>query len=438
MEAAEKAPDTDQGRPGTVLFVDDEPDILKSLRRLARRMGYKAVIANGGKEGLDVLAEKEVDIIVSDMRMPKMTGAEFLEAAAERHPHSMRILLTGYSDIESAVAAVNNGKIFRYLNKPWDDDSLKQVLDQAMKIGSLAREKARLQALTQAQNEELADLNQSLEARVQERTRQLEAAASQLSQANSELKENYINTVQVFASLIQAGEGRDTESLREIADRCRDTGKRLEIDGSELEHLHLAGLLCDLGKLALPEALRTKPHIAMSPEEATAFEQHPLTTENVLLPLAPMEPVAKILRSHCERVDGKGFPDRLTGDEIPKTARVLAVVKDFDALTRGLLTRETLTAAEALKYLKDQKEKRYDPEVVEAFAKTLQLREERRTLTEERHSVAGLRPGMVITRDLVNHHGVLILPEGLRLSRATIDKLERIEAELGELVVHAA
>lgn len=438
MEAAEAAAADTEDRPGTVLFVDDEPDILKSLRRLARRMGYKAVVANSGQEGLDILAEKEVDIIVSDMRMPKMTGAEFLEAAAESHPQSMRILLTGYSDIESAVAAVNNGKIFRYLSKPWDDDSLKEVLDQAMEIGSLAKEKARLQELTQAQNQELADLNQTLEARVEKRTRQLEAAAAQLSQANDELRENYVNTVQVFASLIQAGDGRDTESLREIADRCRETGKRLGLEGDVLEHLHLAGLLCDLGKLTLPESLRTKPYLAMSPEEAAQYEGHPLTTENVLLPLAPMEAVAKILRSHCERVDGKGFPDRLQGEEIPTASRVLAVVKDFDALTRGLLAREALTAAEALKYINDQVGKRYDQDVVNAFSKTLRLREERRTLTEERHSVAGLKPGMVITRDLVNQHGVLILPEGLRLRRATIEKLERIEAELGELVVHAA
>ncbi len=439
MSQAAEAVEEEEGSPGTVLFVDDEPQILSSLRRLARRLGYQPIVANGGAEALALLEESPVDVIVSDMRMPKMTGAEFLQQAAERWPETIRILLTGYSDIESAVSAVNDGKIFRYLNKPWEDDAIKQVLDQAMEIAHLTREKLRLQALTEAQNAELAALNENLEARVQERTEQVKKAAALLATANRELKEGYVNTVQVFASLIQSGDGRGNQGTRQIAERSRAVAKILGIDEKGQEEIHLAGLLCDLGKLTLPDRLRNQPLMSMSPEDAELFREHPRITENVLLPLPPMEPIAKIVRSHCERLNGEGFPDNLSGEEIPMPARILCVVKDFDAATRGLLLAEELTAAEALKYLTDYAGSRYDGSVIKALKKVLRINEERQTLSEQRYSSAGLRSGMVVTRDLFNEHGVLILPEGMVLKAPVIEKLKRIEAEMpGELLVHAA
>ena len=110
------------GKPtGVILCVDDEPHILSALRRLFRAQGYEILTANGGREGLALLAGREVDLIISDMRMPEMDGAQFLERARQDHPHALRILLTGYADVAQIIGAVNRGEIYRYITKPWDD-----------------------------------------------------------------------------------------------------------------------------------------------------------------------------------------------------------------------------------------------------------------------------------------------------------------------------
>jgi response regulator receiver modulated metal dependent phosphohydrolase len=115
-----------------LLFVDDEPNVLKALRRLFRGAEYQVYMAEGGADGLEILAQHPIDLIISDMRMPQMDGAEFLTRAAERWPNIVRILLTGYADIESTIAAVNKGKIYSYCSKPWEDNELKILVNNAL------------------------------------------------------------------------------------------------------------------------------------------------------------------------------------------------------------------------------------------------------------------------------------------------------------------
>ena len=106
----------------SVLFVDDEKSVLLALRRLCRSTGWEIYTAESGAEGLAIIAEQAIDLVVSDMRMPQMNGAEFLEQVYIRSPSTVRVLLTGYSEIESTIAAINKGQIFSYCTKPWDND----------------------------------------------------------------------------------------------------------------------------------------------------------------------------------------------------------------------------------------------------------------------------------------------------------------------------
>ncbi|MES2932880.1 MAG: response regulator, partial [Pseudomonadota bacterium] len=110
--------------PATLLCVDDEPNILSSLRRLFRAKGYRILIAESGAAGLKVLETETVDLVISDMRMPEMDGAQFLEQVRSRWPETIRLLLTGYSDIQSILDAINRGEIYRYITKPWDDNDI--------------------------------------------------------------------------------------------------------------------------------------------------------------------------------------------------------------------------------------------------------------------------------------------------------------------------
>lgn len=115
----------------TILLVDDEENILKSLKRLLRKDGYEILIANSGQEALDLLEKNRVQVVLSDQRMPNMTGSELLEKVRQLYPETVRMILSGYADFESVVDAINNGKIFRFLNKPWNDEDIRENVKSA-------------------------------------------------------------------------------------------------------------------------------------------------------------------------------------------------------------------------------------------------------------------------------------------------------------------
>lgn len=165
----------------SVLFVDDEQSILNSLKRLLLDEDFGVLTAVGGQEALNLLANGERPaVIVSDQRMPGMDGAEFLAQAREISPESIRIMLTGYSDIGAAVDAVNRGGISRYITKPWNDEELKHVIREAYEQYGLIQENHRLTAELQKKNRLLEELNASLEQKVQERTRELQRKIKEL------------------------------------------------------------------------------------------------------------------------------------------------------------------------------------------------------------------------------------------------------------------
>ena len=126
-------PSTAQGPRRTILLVDDEPSILTALNRLLRRQGYNILTAPGGPEGLELLAQHEVGVVISDARMPVMTGAEFLGRVRDIHPDTVRIMLSGYTDLEAVTSAVNRGELFRFLTKPWDDADLLATVQEAFR-----------------------------------------------------------------------------------------------------------------------------------------------------------------------------------------------------------------------------------------------------------------------------------------------------------------
>ena len=148
----------------TLLFVDDEKSILTSMRRLFRNDNYKILLANSGAEGLEVLKENDVSVIISDQRMPGMTGSQFLAQSKFEAPHAIRILLTGYSDIEDAVQSINEGQIFRYLNKPWDEMDLKHTVLQALVFHDLSRRNEVLANDLKSKNENLQTQVETLQA----------------------------------------------------------------------------------------------------------------------------------------------------------------------------------------------------------------------------------------------------------------------------------
>lgn len=160
----------------TVLFVDDEEPILRSLQRCLRKEPYRILTAGGGEEGLEIIAREHVELVVSDQRMPVMTGAQFLNKVREISPDTVRVILSGYAEAGIIVDAINNGGVYRFISKPWDDDDLKQTLRQCLEHHHILKENRRLSELSAKQVIELETLNLRLETAVAERTRSLACA----------------------------------------------------------------------------------------------------------------------------------------------------------------------------------------------------------------------------------------------------------------------
>lgn len=142
----------------TVLLVDDEENMISSLKRLLRREGYRILSAGGGAEGLEILAKHRVDVIVSDQRMPQMTGVEFLRRVKTLYPDTVRIVLSGYTELQSITDAINEGAIYKFLTKPWDDEQLRANIQEAFRHKELGDENQRLSAELTLVNEQLRRL----------------------------------------------------------------------------------------------------------------------------------------------------------------------------------------------------------------------------------------------------------------------------------------
>lgn len=175
-------------RKHVILFVDDEVHMLASMRRLFRRESYEILTASSAAEGLDLLRDRPVSVIVSDQRMPEMGGAEFLHNSLERSPHSVRIILTGHADIEAAVQAINEGEVYRYVAKPWGDEELKGIIRAAAQRFELEESNRNLTAQLQDKNAELEAFNSLLEKRVEERTHELRVAYDENLQLTETLR----------------------------------------------------------------------------------------------------------------------------------------------------------------------------------------------------------------------------------------------------------
>ena len=416
--------------PATLLFVDDEPGILSSLRRLFRPHGYRILVAESGALGLAELEKTSVDLVISDMRMPEMDGATFLKAVRQRWPDTVRILLTGYADVTSTVAAINEGEIYRYVSKPWDDNEIVNTVREALERYRLKQENLRLTALTQSQNEELKGLNASLEQKVAERTAELRQALSFVEQSHGELKKSFLTSVQVFAGLIELRSGPAGSRLaghgRRVADMARNLAQRLGMGDVEVQNIMLAGLLHDVGKMGLPDDLLGKAFNTLSQDQRALVMKHPVIGQNILIAIDKFKDAAILVRHHHESFDGNGYPDRLAGMSIPQGSRILAVVNDYDSLQIGTLVQRPLRPEEALAFIADNRGKRYDPATVDAFLKLIS--ETRKTVpTEVPLRTMHLKPGMVVSRDLPHRDGYLLLAKGSVLTGDIIGQLVKLE-----------
>lgn len=413
----------------TVLTVDDEPSVLSALRRVFRTQGIATLQATSAAEGLALLKTHRVDLVISDMRMPEMDGARFLELVRSHDEGIARILLTGYADISATIAAINKGAIHRYISKPWDDQDLVLVVREALIRRGLEQQNAELTELTKRQNEQLRDANQTLESRVAARTAELQQINGMLDAAYEDLDNTFVLAVNVFSSLMEMRVGNSGHSRR-VADLSRETAKRLGLSDREIRDVHLAALVHDVGNIGFPDAMLGKPVSAYTPEETQRYRRHPIDGETTLMALSQLQGVARIVRQHHERMDGKGFPDGLAAPEIVMGARIVAVASDLDDMMHGNLGDQRSTAERAQRMLHGGIDTRYDRSVVETMIKVVD--DLAAAAKADVHmDVRDLRPGMVLARDLVSSRGAILLAAGYVFDERVVKQVGDFSAREG-------
>lgn len=161
----------------TLLLVDDEEDVIASLERLLRYDGYNILHANSGRQGLELLAKHDIGVVISDQRMPEMSGVEFLVQVKELYPETVRIVLSGSADFDSVREAINQGAIYKFFTKPWDNEVLRVDVMEAFWRQELAHEKENLLQEIQAANDQLAQVNLELAAAMENKDIQIERIA---------------------------------------------------------------------------------------------------------------------------------------------------------------------------------------------------------------------------------------------------------------------
>jgi response regulator RpfG family c-di-GMP phosphodiesterase len=420
----------DPRRP-CILCVDDEPNILAALQRLFRTEGVVVRTATSGADALRVMDHETIDLVISDMRMPGMDGTQLLEHVRARWPDTMRLLLTGFADVQSIIEVINRGEICRYISKPWNDHDMVTTVRQALERRSLESDKRQLTALVQSQNEALQRLNADLETQVADRTIELVRANEALGTANDRLKAQFLTSIKVFSTLLEMRGGHLPGRARRVADLSRRIALRMQLGAKLAQDVFVAGLLHEIGKVAFADELLKLPVSAMSARQLEVYRKHPALAEQLLLPLPDLGAAAEIVRTQLERHDGAGYPDRLAGEGIPIGARILALASDFDHLQNGPPTHDLSSPSQARACIAQGRGKRYHADVVAAFldltggGSSGELEQER--TGEVLVEVGRLLVGMILSRDLITPSGLLMLPANHVFDQRTIDKLLAFE-----------
>jgi len=418
-------PDNDRTK---VLFVDDEENILKSLKRLLIDEEIDILTATSGEQGLVVLRNTpEIGLIVSDQRMPGLLGADFLRQAREIVPDALRIMLTGYADITATIDAINKGGAYRYISKPWNDEEMILTVRDALRQCRLISENKRLSTLVQKQNEELQEWNGNLKSRVLEQTAAIRIRNDELRELNDKMQKNYENCLTAFSGLVELRDGETENHSRNVAQLSAIVAGNMNLSVEEIKVIKVAALLHDIGKIGFSDNLLRGDVEKMNPDEVAEYRQHAVRGQAAIDSIEDLRPAGVLIRHHHENFDGRGFPDRLAKGDIPVGARIIALA---DYLDRSFAGNRVDNAVDiAIRAAQSESGKKFDPVLFpfmerpfkETYAKLIC----KTGMVEMEVHANELREGMVIAREMRTGTGILLLGKGERLDPVNIGALRR-------------
>ena len=337
-----------------VLIVDDDNAVCSGLTRYFKSRGYDAVGVESGRAALTLLGKEKFDVMISDIRMPELTGIDLLAQGHRIDRDLAIIMLTGVNDASTAAVVLGNGAS-DYLVKPVEFVVLEHAIKRAIHRRRLEIDRRNVERMIRDE--------------VAERTLELEREKHALHKL----------TIGVADVLISAMEAKDVYLLghsRRVAELAASVAEALGLDADVVENVRLAGRLHDVGKIGVREEVLNKE--ALSAEEFEHIKNHVDIGMQILAPLKHMPAVLEYVLDHHEHFDGHGYPRGIAGEQISVGGRILAACDAYDALTSKRAFREAMSPVDTIAHLEKSVGKLLDPEIFAALKRVV-LR--RKTLT---------------------------------------------------------
>ncbi|MFW6137556.1 MAG: HD domain-containing phosphohydrolase [Spirochaetota bacterium] len=404
-----------------ILFVDDEPNTLSSFRRIFfREEDIEVFTARSAGDALKILEYNDISLVISDMKMPGVDGNNFLKYTKDKYPQMLRIMITAYADLQATLDAVNNGEVYRFLTKPWNDNDLRVTILKALEYSDLKKRNEEMSKIIWKKNRELTRLNQNLAETVKSKTAQLENAVEQLKKVNTVFKRNFeesINLLTGIISLFKKDLAAHSKRVAILADSLCDA---LKIEKEEKDTIVYAALLHDIGLLTTVGEAKYFDTEKSDEEHKKQYVYHPILGEKIIGSMSALKGIASLIRSHHEEYNGTGFPDRLRNGHIPRGSQVIKICSDYDEL----IFDQGIRPDEAIQEIKDNSYRSYDLNLVEKFIPILSKSTVPQHSPVKRVMVKDLQPGMYLMDEIYLENGVLLIPRGVIIDKPTKKRLD--------------
>jgi putative nucleotidyltransferase with HDIG domain len=326
-----------------ILIVDDEPEITAILSDLFDSE-YECTTAGSAEEALDQLAQKDFELLISDITMPGMSGLEMIPHVKSMRPNTVVVMISGMQTVESAIGALRLGS-FDYVMKPFDLRQVEAVVKRALEHQDLIVAKQRYE--------------DHLEELVEQRTAELDHALNSLEDA-------YRSTLRALTAALETRDLETHGHSERVVTYSLRLGREYGLDSARMKALEFGSLLHDIGKIGVPDSILRKP-AKLTDDEWVLMRQHPVHGQQILRGIEFLEGAARVVAQHHEKWDGSGYPLGLIADDIDVCARIFSVADAFDAITSDRVYRKGKPYQSAAQELDDWAGRQFDPKVVEAF-----------------------------------------------------------------------
>lgn len=418
-----------------VLIVDDEIHIQKVVKRLFLSTDFEIMTASSGEEAMEYIARGNLAVVISDQRMPGMSGSELLKYARKVAPNTVRIMLTGNGDLSTAKEAINQGEVFRFVTKPWENADFLALIRVAVEHHELLTAKERYEAQIRRHNQELQRLNEELEDRVRERTAEVVAKQEEVSELYHELQESFGATIRVLFNILELSDPQVVEHCHRTAERVRTFCDRerwpeeLARDLERAAHLHWTGLV------NAPDEVFSKTEMQFNAEAQAAWEFHPLLGQQAISHIKELERSGEIIGNYTRRYDDPYFQQEGYGVEFVNACQLLGIASSFERVRTRARRGGRLHTAEvihdALGELLEKSGEVFDPNLVMAFQQMIAVELEDSMTQERTLCFEELRVGMVLSRPLETASGTAVAPRDIVVTEELLRRWRTMADAIG-------